>query len=34
MIKMSHATKARSHATHNKEDPQENEQKFSLHGLW
>jgi len=31
MIKMSHATKARSYATPNREDPQENEQKFNLH---
>jgi len=32
MIKMSHATKAGSHANQNREDPQENEQNFNLYG--
>jgi len=29
MIKTSHATKARSYVGQNREDPQENEQKFN-----
>ena len=32
MIKTSHATKEGSHASQNKEDPQESEQKFNLYG--
>ena len=31
MIKTSHATKVGSHASQNREDPQENKQKFNLH---
>jgi len=32
MIKTLHATKGGSHASQNREDPQENEQKFNLNG--
>jgi len=32
MIQTLHATKAESHASSCREDPQENEQKFNLHG--